>query len=260
MADTEIFNCVYCEKQYKYRGWLASHIKKKHDDTHLLDMENTVLRDNALDLSTKEAALNLSENPFWDNDVPVLSPGPTSTPRVPAPVPLCPKASNYIKQRGKTLPASFLATLLPAPDFLDSLDQSLQQESHANELLQRFEEEIRCFKCEVCRLTVLGNSKLTEHMKKKNQQYLQPTRPDSDLTSLGDYLARLERKIEHCSYQISEQSIVIEKLIKLQERKFESTNPTTSANKEPLIIDIEDDPWQAQQRISFNRVPHVQLQ
>ena len=241
MTDTDTFNCVYCEKQYKYRGWLASHIKKKHDDNHLLDMENTVLRDNALDLSTKEAALDLSENPFWENDLQVLSPGPTSTPRIPAPVPLCPKAGSYIKERGKTLPASFLATLLPAPGFLDALDQSLQEEINENDLQQKFEEEIRCLKCEVCGLTFLGSCSLRDHMRKAHQQYLQPTRPDPALPSLGDYLARLESKIEHCTNLITKQSTVIEKLMILQERKIGSTNLTPSANKDIPIIEIEDE-------------------
>ena len=242
MTDTEIYNCVYCEKQYKHRGWLANHIKKKHEDAHQLDEDMTVLRDNALDLSTKEAALDLSENPFWENDVPILPPGPTSTPHMSAPVPLCPKAGSYIKERGKTLPASFLATLLPAPDFLDALDHSLQQDVTANDLLQRFEEEIRCLKCEVCGLTFLGSRNLRDHTKKAHHQYLQPTSPDPALPSLGDYLARLESKIEHCTNLITEQSTVIEKLVKLQERKIKSTNPTLSANKDIPIIEIEDDP------------------
>ena len=41
-------------------------------------------------------------------------------------VPLCQNAKSYIIQKGKTLPASFLATLLPAPGFLEDLNESLQ--------------------------------------------------------------------------------------------------------------------------------------
>ena len=62
MTVTEEFNCIYCEKIYKTSGWLASHIRKKHDDSNLLEKDMTVMRDIALDLSNKEAALNLSEN------------------------------------------------------------------------------------------------------------------------------------------------------------------------------------------------------
>ena len=128
ITDSEEFNCVYCEKRYKKSGWLSSHIKKKHEDENLLNNEMTVIRDNALDLSNQEAAHNLSENSPWDDDAPgapVAAPRPTSTPRPAAPVPLCPKANNYVIEKGQTLPASFLTTLLPAPGFLDQLDTSL---------------------------------------------------------------------------------------------------------------------------------------
>ena len=80
MAEANQFNCVYCEKSYKHRGWLAKHIMKKHDDAQQLDNEMTVLQDNALDLSNKEAALNLSDNSPWENTILVASPRPSSTP------------------------------------------------------------------------------------------------------------------------------------------------------------------------------------
>ena len=131
MTDAVEFNCVYCEKTYKKQGWLASHIKKKHEDDQLLKRNMTVLRDNAHDLSTHQAALDLSENPFWENDILVNSPRPSSTPKVANIVPLCPTARNYIAAKGKTIPASFLTTLLPPRGFLDSLSKSLEEEQES---------------------------------------------------------------------------------------------------------------------------------
>ena len=88
MTDTEQYNCVYCGKRYKNRGWLASHISKKHDDYHQLEKDMTVLRDNAADIRQKEAENNLSDEPAWQTNVPDGSLGSTSTPRAAAPVPL----------------------------------------------------------------------------------------------------------------------------------------------------------------------------
>ena len=202
MEDVNEFNCVYCEKRYKNRGWLANHIKKKHEDFYLLEKDMTVMNEIALDISTNEAGQNLPEDSQWENDILPSSPGPTSTPRVATKVPLCPTARTYITEKGKTLPASFLTTLLPAPGFLDSINKSLHKETNETNLLERFEEEIRCFKCEVCQLTLLGNVNLTQHMEKNHRSYLQPSQPDPAVCSLGDYLARLENKIESCTRAI----------------------------------------------------------
>ena len=62
----------------------------------------------------------------------------TTTHSAPKTVPLCSNASNYIVQKGKTLPASFLATLLPPAGFLDELDRSLQEQDNVSNLLERF--------------------------------------------------------------------------------------------------------------------------
>ena len=118
MTDTELFNCVYCKKTYKTPGWLANHIKKKHEDANLSDQEITFMNDYAKDISQQKAAQDLSEISPWDNNTLTSPPGPTSTPRAPGPVPLCLTADSYIQRRVNTLPASFLATLLPAPGFL----------------------------------------------------------------------------------------------------------------------------------------------
>ena len=239
MTETELFNCVYCENTYKTRGWLASHIRKKHEDANLLDQEMTYMNDNAKDISQQEAAQDLSENSTWDNDTLTAPLGPTSTPRAPAPVPLCPTANSYIQMRGKTLPASFLATLLPAPGFLDDLDKSLHNETNPTDLLRQFEEEIRCFKCEVCGLTFLGNVKLRNHMEIAHQQDFPPSRPDPALFSLGDYLRRLESKIEHCTKLITKQSTQLDKLTAFKDANSQSRTPTTNVKKKPPKIKID---------------------
>ena len=146
MTESEEFNYIYCEKRYKKSGWLAGHIKKNHDDSYQLDKDMTIMRDNALDISNREAILNLSENSPWDSeDSP--APVPTSTPNASMSVPLCPKADNFIHQMCKSLPASFLTTLLPAPAFLQEINRSLQDQGEVSDLLDRFEKEIHCCKC-----------------------------------------------------------------------------------------------------------------
>ena len=95
--------------------------------------------------------LNLSENPIWEGLDPwgedqteaTTKPSEiaTSTPSPNPKVPLCPKASEYIIKKGKTLPASFLETLLPPPAFLEELDRSLKENRKVDDLLQRFERE-----------------------------------------------------------------------------------------------------------------------
>ena len=80
-----------------------------------------------------------------------------------APVPLCPRANQYIIQRGKTLPASFLETLLPPPSFLEQLNQSISEQDDPTQVstaLRRFEEEIKVHKCETCDFTCLGSNRL----------------------------------------------------------------------------------------------------
>ena len=83
----------------------------------------------AHDKSCLVAELNNVENPFWEEDEQDSPPPPpinSSTPSPPSTVPLCQNAKEYIIKRGKTFPASFLTTLLPAPGFLDNLNESLQ--------------------------------------------------------------------------------------------------------------------------------------
>ena len=210
-------------KDTKKRGWFASHIAKKHDVSHLPEKDMTVLRDN--DLSQQEAALNLSDSTSWPNVSLVSSLAPTSTPLVAPHVPLCPKASSYGKEMGKSLPASFLTSLLPAPGFLDGLDKSLQEESDSNDL------------------TFLGNSKLRNHMENTHRTDFQPSSPKPAFSSLGDYLSSLENKIVHCTNLIYNQSALLGKLLNLQEGKSQSSISTASTAREklPIVIEIEED-------------------
>ena len=87
MEEPTKLDCPYCDKKYVRGGCLPGHISKKHKDALSLDLNMTVLRDNAADLSTKEAleqnmtvlrdnaadvstqeaGQNLSENTFVEN-------------------------------------------------------------------------------------------------------------------------------------------------------------------------------------------------
>ena len=85
------------------------------------------MQEAAFDESCQAAGLNNPENPFWEE--PETSSPPkiiSSTPKLAQKVPLCKNAQTYIVQKGKTLPASFLTTLLPASGFLEELNESLQ--------------------------------------------------------------------------------------------------------------------------------------
>ena len=116
MEDASELNCPYCEKKYENRGYLPKHIKQHHKNSFLLDRNMTVMREAAFDESYQVAGLNNPENPFSEEfEQTYSSPATASTPSPPSRVPLCQNAKTYIIQRGKTLPASFLATLLPAP-------------------------------------------------------------------------------------------------------------------------------------------------
>ena len=142
----------------------------------------------------------------------------------PQAVPLCPMADNYIVQKGKTLPASFLTTLLPAKGFLEELNKILHDKDNIENLLERFDQEICCFMCEVCDFTFSGKKNLQIHKSNNHQESVQLSRPHPAFPYLGDYLASLERKIDQCTQQISKQSeistqqtVMIKKLLTLNE-------------------------------------------
>ena len=223
MGDSSELDCPHCDKKYKNKGWLSGHISDKHGDMLLLEQDMTTMRllsNHDLNKSFQEAGQNLSENPLWDDPEDMAPSGPTSTPKAPPPVPLCANVNNYVIEKGKTLPASFLATLLPPPGFLEDLNRSLHKEDQVTNLLERFEQEIRCLKCNICELTCLGSENLRSHMEKNHRQGSQPSRPDPALPSFGEYLASLEPKIDKCTDYIKKQSIMIEKLLALNEAKL----------------------------------------
>ena len=126
MGESNELNCPYCDKKYINRGFLPKHITQYHENAQLLDLSNTVLQEAANDESCLAAGLNLSENPLWNELENSLPSEQTSTPTHVAPVPICENAMKYIIKRGNTLPASFLTALLPAPGFLNMLNESLQ--------------------------------------------------------------------------------------------------------------------------------------
>ena len=127
MEDVSALNCPYCEKKYDNRGWLPKHIKQHHENSFLLDNNMTVLKEAGHDESCLEAEFNNPDNTIRDEHEQVTHPKiSSSTPSPPPMVPLCQNANKYIIKRGNTLPASFLTTLLPAPGFLDMLNDSLQ--------------------------------------------------------------------------------------------------------------------------------------
>ena len=140
--------------------------------------------------------------------VETLSTEPTTTHRTPTIVPLCHNANNFIVQKGKTVPASFLETLLPPEGFLQDLDRSRQEQDNTDNLLKRFEQEIRCFKCQNCEFTCSGMNNLQSHMNAKHPK----VSPAPDMQSLGDYLNNLERKMDQCYSHMIKQSSLIEKL------------------------------------------------
>ena len=236
MTNSVEFNCVYCKKTYKKQGWLGSHIMKKHEDDQLLERNMTFLRDNAQDLSTIEGAQNLSENPLWENNISVNSPPPSFTPRVANTVPQCPTARNYIAAKGKTLPASFLTTLLPPRGFLDSLSKSLEEEEEVPDLLQQFEEEICCYKCDQCGLSLRGRENLNTHTRNHHQEELIPPSQAQSFPILGDYLSSIENELYICTDLVKEQAVTIVKLLSLH-----GVNPINRQTTRAPIIDIEED-------------------
>ena len=153
MKGDQHYKCTDCDKSYVKKGFLSNHMKKIHnkDDSPIpqgfldntsyseeLDMEETVLRN----VANKDVANNffrdITCNESEDENDMVTSTQRTSNTKetptdemttesnttpdkpsdTPAPVPLCKTAHKYIIEKGKTLPASFLATVLPAQGFL----------------------------------------------------------------------------------------------------------------------------------------------
>ena len=276
------YECNLCQKPYVKKGCLTKHLKNVHNVNDLdaekefldstsyseLDRDETILRTVGQiltadsfyqDLSTEEELFDEPRDTSQDprntttlvNNQEVLhdlnTSEPLSTSSTAAPVPLCSKAEDFILQKGKTLPATLLASLLPAPGFLEELNKSIQAQDESLEvtkLLTTFDEEIRSHMCEICGTTHTGKVTLRKHMVEHVQEApnLSPiSEPPFDMPSLGDYLAgmkdNMDRQTVIMSQQsekmdqqfeiISQQSVMIEKLLTIQQAKIPE-NVTTN--------------------------------
>ena len=140
------YKCGECDKIYKRKGSFTNHLKKIHnkDDSSVteefldatsysedLDMEETVLRNVAREDVAHNFFGDISDYESDDGNTIVTSSQrpdsiiPSPTPLLLPPVPLCNTADSFIRNRGNTLPASLLATLLPAPSLWDDMNKSL---------------------------------------------------------------------------------------------------------------------------------------
>ena len=195
--------------------------------------------------------LNQEVEPTRDKHEETATPR-TLPPPVTAPtVPPCAQAQKYILQKGKTLPASFLASVLPAPGFLEELDKSLNNQEECFEvthLLTTFEDEIRSHMCEICGKIFIGKAKLSEHMLEHDK--VAPS-PPTDTPSLGDYLASMKNIMDRQTLIMSQQSetmsqhlkiigrqgVMIEKLLALQQIKtVENTTPIETVTLEETSL------------------------
>ena len=104
------------------------------------------------------------------------------------------------------------------------------------DLLQQFEEEICCYKCKQCGLSLRGSENLDNQTKSHHQE--EPNQPSQAqiFPSLGDYLSSIEKKLDICTDLVTKQAVTIAKLLSLHE-----VNPIESNRTRAPIIDIEED-------------------
>ena len=128
--------------------------------------------------------------------------------------------------------------------FLQEINKSLQDQGEVSDVLEQFEREIRCCKCQLCGKTFLGSERLSEHISVNHKQNPQ-IRIHEDLPSLGDCLNRLKNNLDHCinfttkpSAMISQQSFMISKLLTHQETMRKKDK--ICGNKS-TVINFEDD-------------------
>ena len=101
---------------------------------------------------------------------------------------------------------------------------------------------MHCLKCELCQLTFVGKTNLKNHIENAYKQHSQPSVPDPAVGSLGDYLASLENKVEHCTTLILKQSAVLGKLLALKEIRQAKNNISAQPSPRTIqVIDIEND-------------------
>ena len=159
-----IYECNICKKPYVRKACFIKHMKNAHNEDVAttdkefldsttyseLDRDETILRTVGQILTAESFGQDVSDyeeenfgdptesalevinitHPMGNQDMPsdMHNPEPPTTTSTTAPVPLCTQAQKYIIQRGETLPASFLSSVLPAPGFLAELNKSLEEQ------------------------------------------------------------------------------------------------------------------------------------
>ena len=280
-------NCPYCPKQYKRRGWIVEHIAKNHENIVLLEQNMTYMQQAAVDLSHQEAISNLSENPLFDSEelnnsirqtstptgtleileiqnnktlLDVTSQlskstettvNPVDTPSSPRPyqVPLCDKATNFVRKNQATLPLT-LTQVLPTLDWTSELDNSIQRNvieepSEVTKLLQKVDKDLRYFICENCGLSIRGTNDLEKHMNiEHNKYYTTPMTStpsqDSAPPSLGDHLDIIRAKQEKQTEMISNLQNMVQVLtdLVLQNASKPVSKSTRTEPDEPSLLDV----------------------
>ena len=282
-------NCPYCPKQYKRRGWIAEHIAKNHENLVLLEQNMTYMQHAAIDQSHQEAMLNLSENPFFESDEVTHTERQTSTPagtveilevannetlvditnqlrkpaettvnpvdthtsQRPPQVPLCDKATSFVRTNQASLPLT-LTQVLPTLDWTSQLDKSIQEKateepSEVTALLERVNNELRYFICENCGHSFRGKNDLDKHMyEEHNRDHPTPTPsppiPDSDLPSLGDYLTNKRATQDKQSEMILNLQNMVQVLtdLVLQRESSPRSAPMSSITNpiKPSLLDV----------------------
>ena len=281
------YECSICLKPYIKKGCLTKHLKNVHqvtappagkeflDSTSYseLDRDETILRtvgqiitghDFMQDIFGDEGddlegevddtveVVNQEVEPARHEHEETVTPSTLSPPVTAPTVPPCAEAQKYIIQKGKTLPASFLASVLPAPGFLEELDKSLKDQEEPPEvthMLTTVDDDISCHICEICGENYIGKAKLSEHILEHDKG---APSPPADMPSLGDYLASMkysmDRQTAIMSQQsatmsqhlkiISRQGVMIEKLLAFQHIKTRENTTTieTVTLEEPSLL------------------------
>ena len=87
-------------------------------------------------------------------------------------------------------------------------------------------------------MSVLGSSNLDKHKRENHSEDSYPPTQETNLPSLGDYLSSLEKKLDFCTNQLTKQSVMMGKILALQEVKSSENNSTNKSSKRIPVIDI----------------------
>ena len=108
--------------------------------------------------------------------------------------------------------------------------------------LKQFDAEIRCYKCQDCGLSFIGENNLENNTSDMHQNTVNPTSPAQSLPGLGDYLSSLEKKMDFCTDLVMKQAAMLEKLLANHKEKSSESSTTMKASNEHIeIIEIEED-------------------